>query len=61
MAKEKLYLVKREVMAKNIREAITRPGVIYCIELVGPKPQPEERTAGLVGFDKRGPNKPSAR
>ena len=50
--KEKLYLVKREVKAKNIREALTRTGIIYSIELVDPKSQPEEqRTVGLFGFN----------
>ena len=52
-SKRKLYLVKREVMAHNIREALTRPGVIYSIELVSQNPQLDEKDIGKgnVGFE----------
>jgi hypothetical protein len=31
-AKQKMFLVKREVMAINIKEAMEKPGRIYSIE-----------------------------
>ena len=50
MAKEKMYLVRREVMAKNIREAMYKTGKIYSIELAEEKFQPEDQKS--VGFDR---------
>jgi len=49
--KEKMYLVKREVMAKNIREAMYKPGKIYEIQIAAAEYQPEETKE--VGFDKK--------
>lgn len=40
--KEKLYLVKREVRARNIKEAMNKDGVIYEIVLADEKFQQEE-------------------
>jgi hypothetical protein len=48
MPKEKLFLVKREVMAKNIREAMYKDGKIYSIEEA--LDQPEDKNK--LGFDK---------
>lgn len=47
MPKEKMYLVKREVMAKNIEEAMHKDGEIYAIELA--VDQPEDKIK--CGFD----------
>jgi hypothetical protein len=46
MRKEKpkfIYLVKREVIAHNIKEASEAKRRIYCIELVEEKSQPENK------------------
>jgi len=44
-----MYLVKREVIAHNIKEAAEGTGRIYCIELAEEKSQPENenREAGF--------------
>lgn len=42
-----MYLVKREVMAKNIEEAMRKDGEIYVIELA--VDQPEDKIK--CGFD----------
>lgn len=48
--KKKMYLVKREVIASNIKDAMVKRGRIYCIELAEEKSQPEENKS--VGFIK---------
>jgi hypothetical protein len=49
MSEEKMYLVRREVMAKNIQEAIRKKdGNIYSVELA--LDQPEDKLK--CGFDK---------
>lgn len=47
MAKIKIYLVKREVKAKNIKEALTKPGIIY--EICETKDEPVEQKE-KIGF-----------
>jgi len=49
--KERMYLVKKEVIAKNIKEAMYKDGKIYCIELAEEKFQPEDNKE--VGFNKK--------
>lgn len=48
MPKEKMYLVKREVMAKTIEEAMHKDGDIYSIELAEQKLEDEETE--VIGF-----------
>ena len=48
MAEKKMYLVKREVIANNIREAMNGKGKIYCVELAEDKFQENIK----IGFDK---------
>ena len=38
----KMWLVKREVMAKSLAEAIRKPGRVYSVEEAGKEYQPEE-------------------
>lgn len=53
MAKQKMYLVKREVMARNIEEAMKNDGEIYSIELADSRFQPEEKKQKpIIGFSK---------
>ena len=46
---KKLYLVKREVMATSIENAMRERGFIYAIEMVDEKLQPEPKK-GSLGF-----------
>ena len=46
---KKLYLVKREVIARNVREALTAKGSVYCIEIAEKESQPENKN-NLIGF-----------
>lgn len=48
MKKQKLYLVKREVYASNIKEALTKDGIVYEIQTAGEENQPEENKK--IGF-----------
>ena len=50
LKKKKLFLVKREVLARNIKEAITAKGVIYEIQTVDEKSQPVDEKK--IGFEK---------
>lgn len=36
-----MYIVKREVLARNIKEAMTNKGVVYGVEIADEKYQPE--------------------
>ena len=49
--KVKLWLVKKEVLAKTLREAITKPGRVYEIQEASKEYQPEEKPK-KVGFTK---------
>lgn len=51
MHKKKLYLVKYEVRANSISEALKTRGVVYGIELADDKYQPE--TTKKLGFKKK--------
>ncbi len=54
MSKEKMYLVKREVYAQNIKEAMHKDGEIYSIELAEEKFQDKNsETTEVVGFIKK--------
>lgn len=46
--KYKMYLVKREVMARNIKHAMSVKGTIYSLELVDEEHQPEYKKK--IGF-----------
>ena len=50
MKKEKIYLVKREVIAKNIEEAMHKDGKIYSIEesIEEPELEKNEEETGFV-------------
>lgn len=39
----KMYLVKKEVMAHNMKEALTKDGNVYSVELADEKYQPEDK------------------
>ncbi len=47
--KQKMWLVKREVITGTIREAMTKPGRIYEIQEAGDKSHPVEPKP-TVGF-----------
>lgn len=49
MKKKKLYLVKREVLAGSLKEAMSKHGEIYEITLAEEKFQPED-TPEVKGF-----------
>lgn len=51
MRKNKLYLVKREVWATNIKTAMISKGSIYSVELADDKFQP--LTDKPIGFKKK--------
>lgn len=40
--KKKMYLVKREVLATDIKKAMRAPGKIYSIELADERHQPTD-------------------
>lgn len=46
--KVKIYLVKREVRATSIKDAMTKPGKIYEIVETSNEPYPEEKNN--IGF-----------
>jgi len=50
--RQKLYLVKREVVANSIKEALTRPGHIYEVVLADEKNWPELKKKN-IGFKKQ--------
>lgn len=45
----KVFLVKREVKARNIKEAMTKPGRIYSVEETVDYSEEEQEN---LGFDK---------
>lgn len=45
-----MYIVKREVLAKNIKEALTVQGVVYSIEIAAESFQPEHKAKPIRGF-----------
>lgn len=49
--KQKIYLVKREVKATSIKDAMNKPGRIYEIIETANDPVPEEKSE--VGFTKK--------
>jgi hypothetical protein len=49
MDKKKIFLVKREVIASNIKEAMRKKGRIYSIE----ETEEEVKKDKSVGFDKK--------
>ena len=49
--KNKLYLVKREVYAKNLKEALTKSGEVYSVEEALNQVPPEEDKKE-IGFKK---------
>ena len=51
--KKKLYLVKREVYAKNIEEAMKNEGDIYAIELVDDRDEEQGSILGFNSHDKK--------
>lgn len=52
--KKKLYLVSREVLASNIREAINKKGVVYSVTIAEDKYQPENsEKKDKIGFIKK--------
>lgn len=53
MAKDrkKVYFVKREAIARTLKEAMTKPGSIYEIQLAEEKLWPEEKKN--IGFTKK--------
>ncbi len=55
MRKKKMYLVKREVIAGSIKEAMVKRGTIYSIEIAEDKFQPDEQKK-FLGFKKKDEN-----
>ena len=51
--KQKLYLVKREVVATSLKSALTRPGHVYEIVLADEKNWPEQKKKNKLGFSKK--------
>lgn len=52
MTLKRLYLVKREVLATSVIQALRLPGKVYEIQLAEDKFQPEPKK-GTPGFDKK--------
>ncbi len=52
MKHKKLYLVKREVFATSLRQAMNKGGAIYEIQLAEEKFQPQEEKKP-AGFEKK--------
>lgn len=50
---KKLYIVKREVRANSIQEAIKNKGEIYEVTLAEDKYQPEKFVSDKLGFRKK--------
>lgn len=50
---KKMYLVKREVMANNISQAMRLPGKIYSVEIAEEKFQPDPVPPQPAGFAKK--------
>jgi hypothetical protein len=51
MNKKKLYFVKREVLASNIKEAVKARGIVYSVEFADERLQPAY--IAQLGFDKK--------
>ncbi len=49
---KKLYIVKREVRANSIPEALKGKGKVYEVSLAGDKYQPTEEKSDNTGFKK---------
>jgi hypothetical protein len=53
MHKDKIYLVKMEVKAKNLKKALTTKGKIFYVEELPDSMQPEFITPSkIIGFQK---------
>lgn len=53
LKKQKLYLVKREVIATSIQKAMTNKGTIYSIEVTEEKSWPEQKKKEKLGFENK--------
>lgn len=51
MKEKKLYIVSREVMAVDIKKAMSEKGVIYSIYLAEKQPTKENKKS--IGFSKK--------
>lgn len=51
--RNKLYLVKYEVIATSIKRALQTRGIVYEVSCTDKKEWPEEKTKKKVGFDKK--------
>lgn len=51
LPKRKLFLVKREVWADNIAEAVTGKGIVYEVTVADEKYQPEDTDKKIKGFE----------
>jgi len=50
---KKLYLVKREVIATNLKQALTAPGTVYEVSLSEEKNWPQPKKTKPLGFKKQ--------
>lgn len=51
--RQKLFLVKREVVATSIKQALSKQGNVYEIVLADEKNWPEEKKKQIKGFKKK--------
>lgn len=51
--RQKLFLVKREVVATSIKQALSKQGTVYEVVLADEKSWPEQILKNKLGFNKK--------